>query len=42
MDSVGQCSDGAGLSVGGIVADDAPTCSILLVSDAHGSMGSGN
>ena len=40
MDSAGQCSDGAGLGVGGIMADDAPACSILLVSDVHGSMGS--
>ena len=39
MDSVSEGSDGAGVGVGGVMADDAPTGAILLVGDAHGSMG---
>ena len=39
MDSVCEGSDRAGIRVGGVMADDAPTCAILLLGDAHGSTG---
>ena len=41
MDLTSEGSDRAGISVGGVMADDAPMGAILLVGDVHGSMGSG-
>ena len=40
MHTSGECMDGAGDCVGGVMANDATVGTVLLVGDAHGGLGS--